>query len=212
MWFILLSFYLPSFILVGKLNRKVPSSRAGVAEWYTALFSPHQRSWVWTLNLHQCLWTHLQVHGLKRLGCHADHKTVSRCCTRGESGDHTGKKVHKGSTLALKPWADFTRSSKQGYQWPHEKDLRPPKIYKKKERKKDAIWLANVVSDWTENSKWNNRIRILIFQIERDFHVLMDLLTTSKFVVRGNYINQPSILDYITWVLWLITLGELYQY
>ena len=37
----------------------------------------------------------------------------------------------KGSTLALKPREDVTRSPKQGYQWPHEKDLCPPKKIKK---------------------------------------------------------------------------------
>ena len=36
-------------------------------------------------NLHQCLQTCLQVHGSKRLDCHADLYTVSRCHTRGES-------------------------------------------------------------------------------------------------------------------------------
>ena len=30
--------------------------------------------------------------------------------------------------------ADVTGSQKQGYQWPHEKDLCPPKNLKKKER------------------------------------------------------------------------------
>ena len=33
-------------------------------------------------------------------------------------------------TLALKPRGDVTRSPKQGYQWPHKKDLCPPKIKK----------------------------------------------------------------------------------
>ena len=33
-------------------------------------------------------------------------------------------------TLALKPRDDVTRSLKQGYQWPHKKDLCPPKIKK----------------------------------------------------------------------------------
>ena len=42
------------------------------------------------------------------------------------------KQASKGSTLALKPRGDATRSPKQGYQWPHEKDLCPPKIFKKK--------------------------------------------------------------------------------
>ena len=36
------------------------------------------------------------------------------------------------STLALKPRADITRSPKQGYQWPHEKDLCPSNIFLKK--------------------------------------------------------------------------------
>ena len=34
---------------------KVIGSRAGVAEWYTALYSPHRWSWVRAPNLHQCL-------------------------------------------------------------------------------------------------------------------------------------------------------------
>ena len=38
------------------------------------------------------------------------------------------------STLALKPRADVTRSPKQGYQWPHKKDMCPPKIFKKKKK------------------------------------------------------------------------------
>ena len=51
--------------------------------------------------------------GSKRLGCPADFYTVSRCHTRGESEDHTSDKACKGSTLALKPRADVTRSPKQ---------------------------------------------------------------------------------------------------
>ena len=81
------------------------------------------------LSLHQCLQTCLLVCRAKRLSYHADLHIVSRCCTRGESKDHTGKKVSKkGSTLALKPRADITRSPKQGYQWSHN----PPKKISKK--------------------------------------------------------------------------------
>ena len=36
------------------------------------------------------------------------------------------------STLALKPRADITRSLKQGYQWPHKKDMCPPNFFFKK--------------------------------------------------------------------------------
>ena len=41
--------------------------------------------------------------------------TVSRFLTRVESEDHIVEKAHKGSTLALKPGEDITRSPKQGY-------------------------------------------------------------------------------------------------
>ena len=40
------------------------------------------------------------------------------------------EKARKGSTLALKPMAYVTRSPKQGYQWPHQKDLGPSKLKK----------------------------------------------------------------------------------
>ena len=42
------------------------------------------------------------------------------------------KHVNERSTLALKPRADVTRSPKQGYEWPHKKDMCPPKKKKKK--------------------------------------------------------------------------------
>ena len=71
--------------------------------------------------------------------------TVSRCLTRGESEDHTSKKAcKKQSTLALKPRADVTRSPKQGYQWPHKKDLCPSEIFKKN---KAAKVLATCLSN-----------------------------------------------------------------
>ena len=104
----------------------------------------HGRSWVQSLNLHQCLWTHLQICGSKCLDCYADLYAVSRCHTRGESQDHTSEKVYKESTLALKPRANITRSPKQGYQWPHEKDLCPPKIFKTNFSLKELI-LGNIL-------------------------------------------------------------------
>ena len=39
------------------------------------------------------------------------------------------KYASEGSTVALKPRADVTRSPKQGYQWPHKTDLCPPKVF-----------------------------------------------------------------------------------
>ena len=43
------------------------------------------------------------------------------------------KHAKRDPSWALKLWAYVTRSPKQVYQWPHEKDLCPPKIKKKKE-------------------------------------------------------------------------------
>ena len=95
----------------------------------------HGWSWVRAPNLHQCLHTRLKVCGLKRLGCHVDLCTVSRCCTRGESQEFIAcrrqKHASEGSNLALKPRGYVTRSPRLGYQWSHEKDLCPPKIKKK---------------------------------------------------------------------------------
>ena len=51
--------------------------------------------WVWALNLHQCLLTHLQVCGSKRLSCHAGPYTVSRCHARGESQDHSSEETYQ---------------------------------------------------------------------------------------------------------------------
>ena len=39
------------------------------------------------------------------------------------------KHTSERSTLTLKPRADVTRSPKQGCQWPHKKDLCPPKTF-----------------------------------------------------------------------------------
>ena len=115
--------------------------KAGVDEWYRAQrvmgLSPGQ-------NLHQCLWTCLQV----MLRCHADLYTVSRCHTRGESEDHTDKKAcKKGSTLDLKLRAYVTRGPKQGYQWSHEKDLCPPKKFFKK-KLKSAYCETTILADY----------------------------------------------------------------
>ena len=75
---------------------------------------------------------------IKKLSCHADPHTVSKCHTRGESEDHTSEKACKGSTLALKPMADITRCPKQGYQWPHKKDVCPSKFKKKIKKNKEV--------------------------------------------------------------------------
>ena len=127
-----------------------------LAEWYTVLCLPHRRSWVCAPNLHQCLWTHLQVYGLKRLSYHADLYTGSRCCSWGESEDHKGKQesTQKGSTLALKHRADITRSPKQGYQCPHEKDLGPPKLTKKTTKNKINLRMVIVTGARCHRTRW----------------------------------------------------------
>ena len=65
---------------------------------------------------------------IKRLGCHTDLYTQLADAPSEVHLRITQERKHaKGSTLALKPRADVTRSSKQGHQWPHKKDLRPLK-------------------------------------------------------------------------------------
>ena len=107
-------------------------------EWHTALCSPHWQLWAQALSLDQYLWTHLQVCGSKRLGYHIHLYTVSM----GEFEDHTGKRACK----ALKPRPDFTRSPKQGYHWPHEKNLCPPKYLSKKIQKKRIFTNGNTIT------------------------------------------------------------------
>ena len=41
------------------------------------------------------------------------------------------KQAFEGSTLPFKPRADITRSPKQGYHWPHQKNLFPVNFFKK---------------------------------------------------------------------------------
>ena len=125
-------FFTSSYFLFKNINTNNTYSRD--PEWpsglqYRACCMRHGRLWVRTPNLHQCLRIHLQIHGSKRLNCHADLYTVRKCQTRGESEDHTSERACKGSILALKPRADVTRNPKQGYQWPHEKDSCPPKYF-----------------------------------------------------------------------------------
>ena len=105
-------------------------------QWSTKGLRKSILPWVRAPNLHQCLRTCVKVRKSKRLSRHADLYTVGRCRTRGESEESVvrrqGSTQARESTLALKPKADVTRSPKQGYQWPHEKDLCPPKIFLKK--------------------------------------------------------------------------------
>ena len=98
---------------------------------------------------HQCLagmWK-------RQLSCHTGHQEVSRCHTRGESQGtcnitHTPPLSSNKAepTLALKPRGEVTRSPKQGYQWPQEKDSCPPKINFKKKFKKKKKCSTNMVS------------------------------------------------------------------
>ena len=67
-----------------------------------------------------------QVHGSKRLGCHTGHHEVSRSHTRGESEDSVAHKQMDS------PLEEFTKSPKQGYQWPPQEGLMSSKIFFKK--------------------------------------------------------------------------------
>ena len=81
-------------------------------------------------NLHQRLWTHLWVCGLKRLGCHADLYAVSRYHTRGKSEGHTSEITCKGYTLALKPREMSPEVQKRGISGPTKRTYVPEKNVK----------------------------------------------------------------------------------
>ena len=75
----------------------------------------------------KCLRTCVQVRGLKRLGCHADLYTVSRCHTRGESEDHTSEEARKG----IHPGFE-NQKSKTGVSVAPRKGLMSSKIFLKR--------------------------------------------------------------------------------
>ena len=58
------------------------------------------------------------------------------------------KHASEGSTLALKPRAEVTRSPKKGHQWPHIKGSRPTKIYKKKQQRQPRINIVTLFVKW----------------------------------------------------------------
>ena len=100
--------------------------------------------------------------------CHIHAYTVytsfggkGRWHTRDESEESVvhrwGSTQVRESTLALKPRADITRSPKQGYQWPHKKDLCATKILKKKSSKVTRLtgFLPNIVRRTGVVVLWN---------------------------------------------------------
>ena len=57
-------------------------TRTGVTQTIKMHTVPHTRP---VFESHQCLYTHVQVCGSKKLSCHAGHKEVRKSHTRGES-------------------------------------------------------------------------------------------------------------------------------
>ena len=135
------------------------TNRSAELEWPSGLQRHaccvrHGWSWVRAPNLHQCLWTCLQVCRSKWLGYHADLYTVSRCHTEVNLRITQARKHKKGSILALKPRVDVNEGLKQRYQWPHEKDLCPQK--KQKNQKKTRSH---------HNHCWKSTLLILFLSI-----------------------------------------------
>ena len=74
-----------------------------------------------------------QVHGLKRLGCHAGLIQLAGVTPEVNLSNSMQARecISEKSTLALKPRSDITRSPKQGYQWPHKRTYVLQKLKKK---------------------------------------------------------------------------------
>ena len=70
----------------------------------------------------------MQVCGSKWLSCHTAGKRSAGVAPEVNLRNSAQARKHASeSTLDLKPRADVTRSPKQGYQWPHKKDMCHPK-------------------------------------------------------------------------------------
>ena len=87
------------------------------------------------------------------------------------------KHASKGSTLVLKPRADTTRSSKQGYQWPHKMDWCRPKFWKKKDL------LLSVFHTHVQNETWTKLRKVNWWLFKSDLSLLWVFLHQS-FVSR----------------------------
>ena len=97
----------------------------------------------------QCFLSHhkpscLHVCGSKRSSCHADPYTVSRCCTRGESEDHTSERKHTRSTLALKTRTDITRVQNRCISGPTKRTDVLQKLFLKQE------FLSELCRAWSD--------------------------------------------------------------
>ena len=100
---------------LGQIRNK--NSRAGVAEsWVRAWSKPPPM----LADMSAGMW-------IEKAGCHADLYTVSRCCTRGESGDHRGEKVpKKGIHPGFDTQGRYHQKSKTGVSVAPRKGLMPP--------------------------------------------------------------------------------------
>ena len=66
------------------------------------------------------------------MGCHAGCQEAGSCCTRGGSEEQrASKKVCKRVHPGFETRAHITSSPKQGYQWPHKRDMCPQFFLKK---------------------------------------------------------------------------------
>ena len=102
--------------------------------WVRALAQGHRFEPRLRPQCHQCLWISLTAASMwvkvAQLPCW--HRRSAGVAPEVNLRNSTqARKYASESTLALKPRADITRSPKQGYQWPHKKDMCPPKIKKK---------------------------------------------------------------------------------
>ena len=110
----------------------------------------------------------------------------------------------EGSILALKPRGDVTRSPKQGYQWPHEKDLCPPKIFKKytnlvNYNQNKSIRKSQISLDYQAENLLILKFNVTNFLI----HFLINIKTSQLCSVDAVFVvNYFSVwLDVVQWRL-----------
>ena len=139
-------------------------------------------------------WIRHWVRSSKILSCHADYQEVGRWCIWGESEEsivQVMKHTTERSILALKFRTRYTRSPKQGYQWPHKKDWCGLKI----RRSLGFILLLKFKLIWKSES-WIVLWTIWTTHEEKDFFLFSSNTNDKRYFKRA-FIVPPLILIYL---------------
>ena len=107
--------------------------------------SPHGWSWVWSPNLHQCLWTCLQVCGLKRLDCHADLYSQQVSHQRWIWGSHMRENMQRDPPWLWNSGQTSPEVHNRGISGPRKRTCVLQKFFKKSLSFR-SMWVTDVIA------------------------------------------------------------------